>query len=110
MADGIPNITAADILRLGAGLVGSFVSMKFLKDTTRTEKALLVLGGAFLSLVGTGPAVTYFKLSNADGLVGFMLGLFGMAIVTKVYEAIQVMDVKSVTSSIFDRFFPPKKD
>lgn len=108
MADALPHFTAADALRFGIGLVGAFVSLKFLKDTTKTEKALLVLGGSILSYEGTPAAVAYLKLGSADGLVGFMLGLFGMALVTKLYEAIQLVDMKRVVEWAQDRFFTKK--
>ncbi len=103
MAAPTPSFTSADLLRFGIGLVGAFVSLKFLKEGTKTEKALMVLGGAVLSYVGTGPAVAYLKVANADGLVGFMVGLFGMAIIAKGYEVISAVDAKSLAQSILDR-------
>lgn len=109
MAD-VPTITTGDLLKYGIGLAGSLVSLKFLKDTSRTEKLLLVLGGSILSFVATSPVTDYFKVAHAEGLVGFMLGLFGMALTTKAYEVITLLDSAKIAKWFMDRYFPSKKE
>jgi hypothetical protein len=86
------------ISKLIVGLAGSVVSMKFVQGTW-VERLLMCVGGAALSYYGTSPICTWWGVTSAEGLVGFLLGLFGMALVTRVYEAIQYFDVKRVMDS-----------
>lgn len=109
MADS-PHFATPDLVKAALGLAGALVSLRFIKDTSTPEKVLLVLGGSVMSFVGTGPVTTYFAVLHAEGLVGFLLGLFGMALTTKVYEAIQLVDTKQIVEALSNKFFPKKRD
>ena len=85
-----------------AGLAGAVVSLRFVKGSV-FEKILMVIGGAALSFFGSPWVTTYMHMESAESLVGFLMGLFGMAIVAKVYDAIQAADVSRIANSILDR-------
>ena len=52
-------------------------------------RASMFVGGSALSYFGADPFVQYMQMSaDVKGLSGFMLGMFGMSLVAKVYEAI----------------------
>ena len=87
-----------------AGIAGSAVSLRFVQGTI-TEKLLMTLGGSSLSYFGTTPASIWIGLANTEGLVGFLIGLFGMAIVSKIYEVIQVVDAKQIVNEGLDWIF-----
>jgi len=110
MADTSPHFTSSDIVRVAVGVVGALVSLKFIKDVSPLEKATLFVGGAVLSYVGTPPVVDYLKVPSAGGLVGFMVGLFGMAVMTKLYEAVQLLDSQRIVDWFQDKFLSKKKD
>lgn len=81
------------IIKIIPGLIGALVSLRFVQGTW-LEKGFMALGGAFLSYFATPAVATWMDIANTEGLVGFVLGLFGMAIVSKVYEMIQFIDAK----------------
>lgn len=91
--------TTADvsIAKLVAGLAGSVVSMKFVQGTY-PERLLMCAGGAALSFYATTPVHQWVNLQNTEGLIGFLIGLFGMAIVAKGYEVLQMMDAKQIAA------------
>ena len=94
------------VIKFGVGLAGSLVSMRFIQGPWY-ERVLMCLGGTFLSYYGTTPVAAWlgFHAQDGEGLVGFLLGLFGMAIVAKLYEALQYIDAKRLSDSVFNRWF-----
>mgnify|MGYP000608996303 CR=1 FL=1 len=90
------------LLKLLAGSVGAVVSLRFVRGSV-FEKVLMVIGGSALSYFGTPFVADYLSMTDAEGLVGFMMGLFGMAIITKVYEVIQVINAERIAQKIQDR-------
>lgn len=66
-----------------AGLAGSFVSMGFVKGTV-PARALMAISGALLSFY-LSPAVSE-QTGLPEGATGFLLGLFGMAVVSRIWE------------------------
>ena len=95
-------------LKLASGVAGALVSLRFVQGTWK-EKLTMLVGGSALSLLGTTTASTYLGMANAEGLVGFLLGLFGMAIVSKIYDAIQFVDAKRVADGVVG-LIPGRKD
>jgi hypothetical protein len=89
------------VAKLLAGLAGSVVSLKFVQGTY-AERALMCMGGAALSFYGTDPTTQWVGIPNIDGLIGFMIGLFGMALVAKLYEAFQLLDAKEIAQGALD--------
>jgi hypothetical protein len=83
----MPNWDDFEILasRL-AGALGALVSMRFLNGTI-LERSLMAVGGAAFSFYAS--AWTAQKLSIPEGLCGFLLGLFGMSILSRLWEWLQ---------------------
>lgn len=78
-----------------AGVVGAALSMKFIQGSL-TERLFMALGGSALSYWATPPIAAWVGIPNAEGLAGFLIGLFGMAIIAKVYEAIRAADASKM--------------
>lgn len=77
---------------LAAGAAGAIVSMRFISGTWG-EKLTMAAGGAALSFFGSVPVASWVNQPDSVGLFGFLIGLFGMGVVSRVYEAILVIDV-----------------
>lgn len=69
-----------------AGIAGALVSMRFLKGTV-VEKLTMAAGGAVFSFFAADFVAT--KTSVPPGLSGFLLGLFGMSILSRAWEWFQ---------------------
>lgn len=93
--------TTKNFLEALPGIVGSLIALPFLKGTWPMRVSMAV-GGALLSYYGTATAVTLLKAPDAEGLVGFLIGLFGMAIVAKLYELINSIDTKVMFLMVVD--------
>ncbi len=89
------------IAKLGAGIVGAGVSLKWMQGTP-IERAGMAIGGAALSYYGTTPAAAWLNVKDAEGLIGFFIGLFGMAIVAKLYEIILQIDAKQAAVDLWE--------
>lgn len=99
MADATPDFSVA---KLVAGVAGSFVSLGYVKGSY-LERLSMGIGGAALSYYGTTPASNWIGVPDTEGLIGFMIGLFGMAIMSKVYEVIQMADAQQIALDLWER-------
>lgn len=72
-----------DVLKAVPGAVGSAASMLFIKDTWPRRIATFIAGAA-LAYWGSPWAAKFTGLDA--GFAGFLLGLFGMAAVAKLFE------------------------
>jgi|SRR5882672_853306 len=97
MAD--PN-TDFNIAKLGAGIAGALTSLRFVKGTW-PEKTIMVLGGCGFSYYASELLASWLAVPKAEGLVGYLCGLFGMAIIAKIYEVIQMLDAKQIGTDIW---------
>jgi hypothetical protein len=95
----MPPQDLPDFAKLGASLLGSLVSLKFVAGTA-IERGLMFVGGASLSYYSTSPLAEWIGGKGLEGLIGFFTGLLGMTVVAKVYEVISVVDAKEVGSEI----------
>lgn len=99
MVEPIPDLSLAKLL---AAILGAFTSLRFMKGS-RLELATMGIAGAALSYYGTTPAANWVGVpSDTEGLIGFLIGMFGMAIVAKCYEVIQLTDAKALASELWD--------
>lgn len=89
------------MIKLAAGLAGAVVSLRFVQGSY-LERLTMALGGAALSYFGTTPLSDWLAAPKAEGVIGFFIGLFGMAIVAKVYEVIQMLDAKQAASDVWE--------
>lgn len=77
------------LTRVFPGALGSLVSMLFVRDTW-LRRAGMFAAGCALAYFGT-PWVA--KASDLDrGFTGFLLGLFGMAVVGKIFETLRDLE------------------
>lgn len=83
-----------------AGVLGALVSMRFLQGSW-LERLSLAIGGAVLSYFAS-PYVAE-RLSMPEGLTGFLLGLFGMAIASKAWETLQLFPMSALWQAVIDR-------
>lgn len=84
-----------------AGICGAVVSLRFVQGTA-VERLTMAAGGASLSYYATPTAAKWLGMASAEGLVGFLVGLFGMAIVAKVYEAIQGLPAAKMATDAWE--------
>ena len=83
-----------------AGVVGAMVSMRFINGTWPER----------LSLAVSGSVLAYFaspwlaeQLSLPEGLTGFLVGFFGMAVMSRAWEAVQVFPITALWQAVIDR-------
>lgn len=91
-----PDISTA---KLVAGIAGAVVSLRFVHGTF-LERISMCIGGAALSYYATTPVAAWVGAPDAEGLVGFLIGLFGMAVMAKVYESIQATSAGDIIEAI----------
>lgn len=83
-----------------AAILGSLVSLKFVQGTL-IERVFMAIGGSALSYYATSPTAAWLGMHMAEGLVGFLIGLFGMAIVAKLYEVVLLLDSKTIATELW---------
>lgn len=88
-----------------AGFAGAFISLKFIQGSW-PERIVMAIGGSFFSFYASPWAAS--KTGLPEGLSGFLLGLFGMAICAKVWEWIQQAPVSGIWGALLE-WFPRKK-
>ena len=84
-----------------AGVVGACASLAFLKGPW-SERVIMAVGGAVVSYYAAPWMAA--KTSLPEGLSGFLLGLFGMAVCARVWDTIQLLPISDVWASILDVF------
>lgn len=84
-----------------AGVLGAAVSMRFMQGSL-LERLTMAAGGA----AGSYFAAPFISLKTGmpEGLAGFLLGLFGMAVVSKFWEWIQTTPVAAFWQIALDTF------
>jgi pilus assembly protein TadC len=82
-----------------AGFAGACASLTFVKGSW-LERISMAVGGAIVSLYSTPWAAG--KTGLPEGLSGFLLGLFGMAICAKIWETIQATPIAELWKSALD--------
>jgi len=86
-------------LTKAAGVAGSFASLAFMKGPW-SERVVMAIGGTVVSLYAA-PWMAQ-RTGLPEGLSGFLLGLFGMALCSKVWETIQVTPIADVWKTAID--------
>jgi hypothetical protein len=93
------QLSDISIAKLVAGVAGALTSTRFLKGTW-PEKLTMAAGGAAFSYFAATPLSAWLDTPRNEGLVGYLVGLFGMALVAKAYEVIQAMDSKQIAAGL----------
>jgi hypothetical protein len=82
------------------GLLGALVALRWVGGTP-WQLAAAFVGGSAASFYGTGHLVAW---SGANpGLSGFLIGLFGMATASRVFEAIAAIPIARVVEKVLHR-------
>lgn len=96
-----PEVTTdISIAKALAGIAGAFVSLNFMQGSV-PQRLVLAVGGAAMSYFFSTPASRYLGMADAEGMIGFLIGMFGMAIASKVYEVIAAMDAKALAVDVW---------
>ena len=88
-----------------AGVAGALVSTRFLSGTW-PQKLATAASGAIASFFATPYVVA--KLSLPEGFAGFLVGLFGMAILSRTWDWLQTSSLVSFLHAFF-RTTPTEK-
>lgn len=83
------------------GVFGSLLALRWMVGTWK-QKLTSFVGGAVSSFYGAPYVAAWANLES--GLAGFLVGLFGMAIVAKCFEVIEQFK----PTDLIDRFFGKK--
>lgn len=86
-----------------SGVAGACLSLAYMKGPP-VERITNAIGGAIVSLYTSGWLST--KTGMPEGLTGFLMGLFGMAICAKVWDLIQITPLSEVWERILKRVGP----
>ncbi|PRG76126.1 holin [Burkholderia multivorans] len=90
-------IAAAGALlaKIVPGAIGSLIALSFIGDgLTRKQKAVSFLSGAAVAYYGGPAAVSWFSITDngAQQAIGFLVGLFGLAITKELFKEINNAD------------------
>jgi hypothetical protein len=84
------NDVPPEIIKALPGTLGAIVALRWIVGSP-AQRVASVLGGASASYYGAHHVSG--MLGTDDGFAGFLVGLFGMAVASKCFEAIQVMNI-----------------
>jgi hypothetical protein len=76
--------------KAGPGVVGSLVAVGLMRDVSPWRRVSSFLAGAACSYFA-GDTVTAVWPAIKPGFAGFVMGLFGMALILKIYETLDEM-------------------
>jgi hypothetical protein len=76
-----------------AGVMGALVSMRFLKGPV-VSRLVMAAGGALFSWYAAEYVSS--RTSLPEGLAGFLLGLFGMSILSRIWDWIQTTSITDI--------------
>jgi len=88
--------------KLLPGTVGSLLALGWV-DATWPRKVFMGIGGAALSFF-VAPAAAAAAGTN-EGLAGFLLGLFGMAVVDKIFKTWDRLDLSQFFIDVGRKWF-----
>ncbi len=95
-----PPAEAIDALMAkGAGVLGACASLAFLRGSW-PERIAMAIGGSVVSYYAAPWMAGTTGLPQ--GLAGFLLGLFGMAVCGKVWEAIQAAPLGEAWTAVLE--------
>lgn len=83
-----------------AGVAGAFVSMRFLQGSFFARFSMAVSGAVISYYVS--PYLSH-RIGIPEGLAGFLLGMFGMAVVARGWELIQAAPIGPLWQAVLDR-------
>lgn len=90
-----------DIARGAPGVIGALSAMLWLKETAIRRLSSVLVGSA-TSYYGTPFTLLFFTTMDSS-LMGFLLGLFGMAVASKVLETLEAIPTKVIIDKLVSR-------
>lgn len=90
------NEVGREAVKIAPGAIGSLVSLLFLKEESKTRRWGSFFAGAAISYYFT-PWLTRFT-DMPPGLTGFLAGLTGLLLVSKVMDMINRLDLLSIAT------------
>lgn len=97
----MPSLDTFDVVAAKlAGVAGALVSMRFLQGTW-PQRISAALCGAAISFYAA-PYVSS-RIGLPEGLGGFLIGVFGMAVASRIWEWIQTAPIVPFWQLIIDR-------
>lgn len=83
-----------------AGVAGAAISMRFLQGSPLARVSMAISG----SLVSYYAAPHIAQLTGMpDGLTGFLLGVFGMAVVSRMWQWVEQAPIALIWQAVVDR-------
>ena len=82
-----------------AGLIGSAISMNYIKGMSVRQWVFSIASSGAMAYYLALPAADYFEDDQLSGPIGFLIGLFGIAICAKVFYTIKTLDVSGILKS-----------
>ncbi len=95
------NLDPDVLIAKAAGVAGALVSMRFLQGTW-PQRLSTAFCGALLSYY-VAPYVS-MRIGIPEGFCGFLIGLFGMAIASRMWEWIQSTPVAALWDIVLTKF------
>jgi hypothetical protein len=83
-----------------SGVLGAMVSIRYLQGSWKARISTAT-SGAFVAYYATPYLSTV--LGAPEGLMGFLVGMFGMAIVSRTWEALQMAPIPALWQAVLDR-------
>lgn len=81
------------------GAMGSLIALRFFDNLTTPQRWLTVIGGSMLAGLGHDLVLELLGVSDRhDGLISFVIGLFGMALVSQILYTVKQIDWAEVRS------------
>jgi len=96
-----------EVRNAAPGMAGSAVALIFLRRPFFMSLGIFI-GGCLIAHFGTRWLATVLSMETAEGLVGFLLGSFAMALVARTYDfigAINPTDVWDLIKDIVRKWF-----
>lgn len=94
-----------EIIKAVPGVLGAFVSLIWIRGSL-PQRLTSFVGGAAASYYGAEHMVTLMGVSERMvGFSGFLVGLFGMAVAARVFDAIQAIDIGGLLSRLAAKWF-----
>lgn len=96
-----PVDVSGEVARAAPGVIGALVALRWMPGTP-FQRLTSFVGGSAASYYGTEYLARALEL--APGFAGFLFGLFGMAIASKAFEAIDGLRIGRRIEKLLDRW------
>lgn len=83
------------------GLLGALIAIPWTQGPL-LMRASMFLGGASLSYFGSDPFAQIMGMTSGRGFAGFVLGLFGMNVAAKIYDAIAAVAAGDLWAAVVE--------